>query len=68
MVLVSHIPDSYISILQTKLRHTPTDFVGNQEASDAESGLYCESLLLDNVWTTFCRRIRDLITSMISMT
>jgi hypothetical protein len=47
--------------------HTPTDFVVNQEASDAESGLYRESLLLDNVWTTFYRRIRDLITSMISM-
>jgi hypothetical protein len=41
--------------------------VVNQEASDAESGLYRESLLLDNVWTTFYRRIRDLITSMISM-
>jgi len=40
--------------------HTPSDFVVHQEASDAESGLYRESLLLDNVWTTFCRRIRDL--------
>src|SRR5215813_15095322 len=49
------------------LFHTPTDFVVNQEASDVESGLYRESLLLDNVWTTFCRRIRDLITYMISM-
>ena len=54
-------------IRSTCFFHTPTDFVVNQEASDAESGLYRESLLLDNVWTTFCRRIRDLITSMISM-
>jgi hypothetical protein len=52
---------------QYSIFHTPTDFVVNQEASDAESGLCRESLLLDNVWTTFCRRIRDLITSMISM-
>ena len=43
------------------------DFVVNQEASDAESGVYRESLLLDNVWTTFCRLIRDPITYIISM-
>jgi hypothetical protein len=34
--------------------HTPSDFVVDQEASDAESGLYREILLLDDVWTTFC--------------
>src|SRR5215510_16167021 len=39
--------------------HTPSDFVVDQEASNAESGLYREILLLDNVWTTFCRLIRD---------
>src|SRR5215471_7927962 len=43
--------------------HTPTDFVVNQEAFDAESGWYRESLLLDNVWTTFCRLTCDPITS-----
>jgi len=46
--------------------HTPSDFVVDQEASDAESGVYREILLLDNVWTMFCRRIRDPITSIIS--
>jgi hypothetical protein len=56
-----------VSAAHTAISHTPTDFVVNQEASNVESGLYRENLLLDNVWTTFCRRIRDLITPMISM-
>jgi len=53
--------------MECEIFHTPTDFVVNQEASEAESGLYRESLLLDNVWTTFFCLIRDPITSIISM-
>jgi transposase len=53
--------------LDTTSFHTPSDFVVDQEASNAESGLYRESLLLDNVWTTFFRLIRDPITLIISM-
>ena len=47
--------------------HTPSNFVVDQEASDAESSLSREILLLDNVGTTFCRLIRDPITSIISI-
>jgi len=53
--------------LQYRNWHTPSDFVVDQEASNAESGLYREILLFDNVWTTFCRLIRDPIISIISM-
>jgi hypothetical protein len=66
----AHVPENSLQWLIAqfiRICHTPSDFVVNQEAFDAESGLYRESLVLDNVWTTFCHLICDPIMSIISM-
>jgi hypothetical protein len=45
----------------------PSDGVVDHEASEVESGVSGESLSLDNVLTTFDRRIHAHITAVISM-
>ena len=45
----------------------PSDGVVNHEASEVESGLSRAILSLDNVLTTFYRRIHSHITAVISM-
>jgi hypothetical protein len=52
----------------TRTIDMPSDGVVDHEASEVESGVYRAILSLDNVLTTFFRRIPSPITTVISMT